>query len=952
VAVGNNANGLLVTGEDLNVDDNTGERVSGGQDPSDAMNTSQGGDGATIGVNSQMFKPGSTGVFTLVTGFAPLDADGPDATGDNVNQIDYNGYLNTGGASLFVSQTQGQGAVNLTIDVFEAGGGTTPEEGFAYIGVEGGNNGTSGAFADDTLVGVDTVTVKNAGGVVIGTWVDGQASDGTTQNGVKITITGNSIDVEGIVAGYTVNWTADSGETFNRFHVTADTGSVSFDVGRIDIAQGVLVTENVGEEVFVHDDGPTVSANATALLDDDALTGGNAGGTGDDVDSANTSGTLGHSFGTDGGSIAFLTTGAPTGFTYVLSGSNLLIKQGDSTGPTVVTVTLNTATGDYTVMQNAPIMHAAGLDENNQAFTLNYRVTDGDTDTADGTLAINVDDDTPTASQAQQTGTVDEDGVPGGIAGGVGDVAGEATVATGSVAPLFNSGADQPLTFSLNTDTSGLPSLTSAGVAVTYAVVGNTLTASAGGNTVFTFALNGTSGAWTFTLVDQLDHPTLNGLPGDDTENDLAINLSSILRATDFDSDTVAAAANALIVTVDDDTPTIGPIPDALVDFAAGSTTGPKSLLGAPGADDNSTYTITAFEPPFVVNGVTVNGVLSADAGTVNYFGDDDGTPGVSPGDTLYYTLALDQTDPGAYTFTVHVAPPPAELEFNFDELPSGANLFGVVGESAAAPAIIVIGENIDLLPANNKGEIKYSNDSDTIHTSQGGTGATIGVNNQLFDNLSEGAYFTYVNNPVQDFLSGVPGGLTSTEADLANNIQYTGGTLEVSSAFFAVSQMQGNDRADVKITAFDIDDAPQAVGFVDSLGTGTAVPIDTIRVFSPDDPDTPLIETSVDATANGLIVDFADDGTVRVFGLDSNFKVEWDTDGLHDRVLIESASVASQFDIGRFGISQPQPTPDQVLDFTVQIADGDGDTASDSFAIGIDGTGMFDDNHVDGVNA
>ena len=59
-----------------------------------------------------------------------------------------------------------------------------------------------------------------------------------------------------------------------------------------------------------------------AQLDDDALTGGNPGGTGDvDPDTANTSGTLGHSFGTDGaGSIAFLTTGAPSGFTYELTG--------------------------------------------------------------------------------------------------------------------------------------------------------------------------------------------------------------------------------------------------------------------------------------------------------------------------------------------------------------------------------------------------------------------------------------------------------------------------------------------------------------------------------------------------------------------------------------------------------------------------------------------------------
>ena len=50
-------------------------------------------------------------------------------------------------------------------------------------------------------------------------------------------------------------------------------------------------------------------------------------------------------------------------------------------------------------------------------------------------------------SAEAQTGTVDEDGVPGGIAGGIGDVAGEATVASGNVSGLFNSGADPPLTY-------------------------------------------------------------------------------------------------------------------------------------------------------------------------------------------------------------------------------------------------------------------------------------------------------------------------------------------------------------------------------------------------------------------------------------------------------------------------------------------------------------------------
>jgi hypothetical protein len=71
----------------------------------------------------------------------------------------------------------------------------------------------------------------------------------------------------------------------------------------------------------------------------------------------------------------------------------LLVKQGSTT---VLTLTLNSATGAYAVTQNAPIAHAAGLDENNQAFTINYQVTDGDGDTASGTLSIDVDDDKPT----------------------------------------------------------------------------------------------------------------------------------------------------------------------------------------------------------------------------------------------------------------------------------------------------------------------------------------------------------------------------------------------------------------------------------------------------------------------------------------------------------------------------------------------------------------------------
>ena len=369
--------------------------------------------------------------------------------------------------------------------------------------------------------------------------------------------------------GATLKGGGENAENDLTINLSSILRATDFDGDTVAAAANALV-------ITVDDDTPTASqAQQTGTVDEDGVPGGIAGGTGDVAGEATVAtGSVAplFNFGADQPltfSLSTDTSGLPAlssagvAVTYAVVGNTLTASAG---GHTVFTFALNGATGDWTFtlvdqLDHPTLNGQAGDDtENDLAINLSsiLRATDFDSDTvaaAANALIVTVDDDTPQASQAQQTGTVDEDGVPGGIAGGTGDVAGEATVATGSVAPLFNSGADQPLTFSLSTDTSGLPALTSGGVAVTYAVVGNTLTASAGGHTVFTFALNGATGDWTFTLVDQLDHPTLNGQAGDDTENDLAINLSSILRATDVDSDTVAAAANALIVTVDDDTP-------------------------------------------------------------------------------------------------------------------------------------------------------------------------------------------------------------------------------------------------------------------------------------------------------------------------------------------------------------------------------------------------------------
>ena len=163
VALGTESAGLLMTGRDLNVQNSgskAGEIVKGTTDSSDSVNTSQGGTGATTGINNQMYTPGDVGVMTFVAGLDPLPTDASgEASGINVNDIDYEGYINVSTAGVFVSQTQGGGTASMTIGLYEAGGGTTPEEGFGYIGAEGGNNGTSGAFEDDTAVDVETVEV-------------------------------------------------------------------------------------------------------------------------------------------------------------------------------------------------------------------------------------------------------------------------------------------------------------------------------------------------------------------------------------------------------------------------------------------------------------------------------------------------------------------------------------------------------------------------------------------------------------------------------------------------------------------------------------------------------------------------------------------------------------------------------------------------------------------------
>ncbi|PZT90856.1 MAG: hypothetical protein DI637_02910, partial [Citromicrobium sp.] len=258
---------------------------------------------------------------------------------------------------------------------------------------------------------------------------------------------------------------------------------------------------DVGSALSFRDDGPSAGANATVLLDDDVL-GGNAGGTGDDPDGANNSGTLSHEFGEDGGTIAFDVTGAPAGFQYVASGDNLLIQQDQGSGfVTVVTVTLVPGTGAYTVTQNLAIRHVDGMEENNQSFELGYTVSDGDSDKATGVLTINVDDDTPIL-----TGPIAD----GEITNNAGD-----PPLVGSL--NFVAGADGPGDPVISVNLTGI---TAGGQPLATTQVGNVLTAyvdadgsgtyNAGDTAVFTLTVDPLANTYTFDLLAPLDGDVTN----------------------------------------------------------------------------------------------------------------------------------------------------------------------------------------------------------------------------------------------------------------------------------------------------------------------------------------------------------------------------------------------------------------------------------------------------------
>jgi T1SS-143 domain-containing protein len=575
------------------------------------------------------------------------------------------------------------------------------------------------------------------------------------------------------------------------------------------------------------------------------------------------------------------------------------------TGFTPVTIAGGTVIGgtiSYSYLLEDNTAHPDGDGENSvfDSFTVVVTDTDGSDDTA--SLDVRIIDDVPLAIGGISTGTVDEDGLPGGIPGGIGDVPGEALTATGSAAGLFNFGADGQGSFGFISSAQvqaalEAQSLSSGGIDLAYDVTGNTITATqgVGGADIFSFTLDADTGSWTFTLSGPLDHA-----PGGD-ENDLTIQFGGLIQATDGDGD-VAVSTGVVAVTIDDDTPV------AVVPAAASMA----NIMGALGVFSLDT-----------VNG-NVDDNLGADgrggvvftSATITALAGQSLTSGLAPityslsgdGRTLFANKSTDGTE----VFRITLEPSGAEDQYvvqisqpidsitNIDFNDAGLDFVGGNGSWAG---FTQPGDNdsrdLLLTPVGGGTVNTNANEGGIAGGNSVGSGEAMRVDYVI----------DLVGNPV-------PGGDFNDGDDTQNFDGHY--TVNGASALFTAI----NNASTVRISAFDDNDS----GTVRNVGDGLPDPITSIAISFNGQTNTISASGAITIGGRLFTVTF-NNGVVDVAGVGDNTRIAaFTADGFNS---IEWGWVGGNtFKIGDFGASVATDTPVSFF-VPVSVIDGDGDIVS-----------------------
>jgi T1SS-143 domain-containing protein len=454
----------------------------------------------------------------------------------------------------------------------------------------------------------------------------------------------------------------------------------------------ITVTDNDGDSVVTQnaitvtfdDDGPTAIIPTFIVADEDNLPTGVGDDQTGDLAQANLTGTLSHTFGADGaGSIGlqkmhgetadFTSNGEAVTYSWNADTSTLTASTEVTDSP-VFTMTVNAQTGEYEFTLLANVDHSNdgffyGNDENpnfilsstDVNFKLTYTVTDGDGDSVDGDVYVTIDDDMPVISQEQATATVDDEGLVDGIEGGPqDDVTQGVDESTFEGSLNFSTGADQPGSVDFAAMNGESATVGTETVSFSWNSVTNTLTATGPRGPLFTVEVTDTeSGDYTVTLLDNILHESLDGVAGDNTENNASVDLEFTVTDNDGDSQT-----GNLTVDFDDDTPVvtsqqINLLTESFENFAPDLTGNNWTVVGEGGG------TIIGN------NGIewTVNGAgIEIQSGNV-------GGASASDGDVHAELDAHDSNGDGGPTLTVlstdvDLPTPDATLSFDFQPRP------------------------------------------------------------------------------------------------------------------------------------------------------------------------------------------------------------------------------------------------------------------------------------------
>ena len=284
------------------------------------------------------------------------------------------------------------------------------------------------------------------------------------------------------------------------------------------------ISDGSGLGTILDNDAPTTPTENIAV-DDEGLNGGVSGGVGDvtlPVQEHIVSGSFDADFGEITGTINLSlmdgqsdTLGTES-INFAWAGNILTatVSGGARDSQAIFTLEVtDPATGAYTFTLLLPVVHAAGLDENNTAVALTYSAVDSDGTTTNGTVNIDVDDDSPGALEPEDTVIQNEiDETPNADDVVIGDL-NFVPGADGIGGAVFEGGADGDLSLSKD----GISLMSDNAQIYLYGFGTDTLIGSTSlpvdvgdptnpGNEVFTVVLNAAGDDYTFTLIAGIDN--------------------------------------------------------------------------------------------------------------------------------------------------------------------------------------------------------------------------------------------------------------------------------------------------------------------------------------------------------------------------------------------------------------------------------------------------------------